>query len=188
MQAREIINMPDKQRNNGLFAVISRHARPIVAVALLLSLLSIYYTQKNMKFLTGRDDLMPKNTQFHRDYREYRQEFGDMEEIVVVMECADQEKAARFGELLNEKLSKDKKNFSDVFFPSGLPFFKQNGFLFMPLADLKSLQENIIKAKPVLQALSAAPSVQTLFSTLTGRCRRTTGKPYLHAGQAGKRV
>jgi uncharacterized protein len=161
--------MPNESRSAGFFGFIARHARPIVAVSLILSLFSIYYTQKNMKFLTGRDDLMPKNTQFHADYREYRQEFGDMEEIVVVIESGDQEKAARFGELLHAKLSNDKKNFSDVFFPYGLRFFKQNGFLFMPLPELQALQENIVKAKPVLQALSASPSIQTLFVSLTGQ-------------------
>ena len=181
----EINNMPNENRNAGFFGFVARNARPIVAFALILSLISIYYTQKNMKFLTGRDDLMPKNTQFHRDYREYRQEFGDMEEIVVVIESADQEKAARFGELLHEKLSKDKKNFSEAFFPYGLPFFKKNGFLFMPLQELKALQENIVKAKPVLQALSASPSIQTLFSSLTGQIDSYlgTGSSSANAGE-----
>ncbi len=161
--------MKNEKRNAGLFGLIARNARFILAGALVLSLISIYYTANNMKFLTGRDDLMPKNTQFHRDYREYRQEFGDMEEIVVVMECADQEKAARFGELLYEKLNKDNRTFREVFYPYGMPFFKKNGFLFMPLAELKALHENILKAKPVLQPLSASPSIQTLFSSLTGQ-------------------
>ena len=122
---------------------------------------------KNEKFIP--DDLMPKNTGFHRDYRAWRQEFGDMEEIVVVIESDDQEKAARFGDLLYGRLAGDKKDFSEVFYPYGLPFFKKNGLLFMPLSDLQVLRDNITRAKPVLKALSAAPSVQTLFSSLTGQ-------------------
>jgi hopanoid biosynthesis associated RND transporter like protein HpnN len=161
--------MPNEKVYKGLFTVIARNARPILAIAFILSILSIYYTHKSMKFLTGRDDLMPKNTQFHKDYREYRREFGDLEEMVVVIESADQEKAARFGELLQEKLRKDKRNFNEVFFPYGLQFFKSNGFLFMPLQELQALQGNIMKAKPVLKALSASPSIQTLFTSLTGQ-------------------
>lgn len=160
-------HMINEKINAGFFGFIARHARSILAIALVLSLVSIYYTKNNMTFLTGRDDLMPKNTQFQRDYNEYRQEFGDMEEIVVVIESADQEKAARFGELLYQKLNKDNRTFREVFYPYNLPFFKNNGFLFMPLAELKALHENIVKASPVLQPLSASPSIRTLFSSLT---------------------
>ncbi len=161
--------MRSKKISHGFFGFISRNAVAILVVSLLLSVLSLLYTWQEMEFLTGRDDLMPKNTQFHGDYRAYRHEFGDMEDIVVVMESHDQEKAARFGELLYDKLSRDKNNFSEVFYPYGLPFFKKNGLLFMPLSDLRALRENIARAKPVLKELSASPSVQTLFSSLTGQ-------------------
>jgi hopanoid biosynthesis associated RND transporter like protein HpnN len=156
-----------KEKRNGFFAFIARNAGAVLAIALLISLLSILYTWQNMEFLTGRDDLMPKNTQFHRDYTEYRQEFGDMEEIVVVMESDDQEKASSFGDLLYSRLAADKKDFSEVFYPNGLPFFRKNGLLFMPLSDLRALRDNIAMAKPVLKPLAASPSVQTLFTSLT---------------------
>jgi hypothetical protein len=126
------------------FRFISRNASSILVVSLLLSLLSLLYTWQEMEFLTGRDDLMPKNTQFHADYRAYRQEFGDMDEIVVVMESDDQEKAARFGEMLYQKLSRDRKNFSDVFYPYGLPFFKKNGLLHA-VGGFAVSSENIVR-------------------------------------------
>ena len=101
-------------------------------VALLCSLVSVLYTAKKMEFLTGRDDLMPKNTGYHEDYRNWRQEFGDMDDIVIVIESDDQERAARFGTALYEKLKADQQHFQEVFYPFGLDFFKKNGLLFMP--------------------------------------------------------
>jgi hopanoid biosynthesis associated RND transporter like protein HpnN len=156
----------------GLFGMVVRYPRIILATALVLSLLSVVYTKQSMEFLTGRDDLMPKNTGFHRDYRAWRQEFGDMEEIVVVIEADDQELAGRFGERLYAKLAAEKKYVQEVFFPFGLEFFKKNGLLFMPLSELKALQQNLTMARPALKALAAAPSVQTLFSFLTGEMDR----------------
>lgn len=162
--------MNDKTSNyRGLFGAIVRKPRLILAAAILLSLVSVVYTVMNMEFLTGRDDLMPKNTQFHGDYRAWRQEFGDMEEIVVVIESDDQEKAGRFGEELQATLLKRPDVVQEVFFPFGLDFFKKNGLLFMPLAELQSLRDNLLLAKPVLKELSVSPSVQTLFSTLTAQ-------------------
>ncbi len=159
----------ETKRFKGLFGFVASYPRFVLAAALLLSLLSVLYTAKKMEFLTGRDDLMPKNTGFHRDYRAMRREFGDMEDIVVVIESADQERAARFGTRLYDKLARDRQHFRDVFYPFGLDFFKKNGLLFMPLADVQSLRQNLTLAKPVLKELSASPSVQTLFTYLTSQ-------------------
>ena len=179
----------EAKKFKGLFGFIVRYPRGILAAALLLSLVSVIYTAKNMEFLTGRDDLMPKNTGFHRDYRAWRQEFGDMEDIVVVIESADQERAARFGTRLYAQLAKDRSHFQDVFYPYGLDFFKKNGLLFMPLADIQSLRQNLTLAKPVLKELSTSPSVQTLFTYLTtqmdGYVQQGKGAPGAEARLAG---
>jgi hopanoid biosynthesis associated RND transporter like protein HpnN len=174
--------MHSRKKIEWLFGFISRNAVSILVVSLLLSLLSVFYTWQKMEFLTGRDDLMPKNTQFHGDYRAYRHEFGDKDEIVVVMESDDQEKVARYGEMLYQKLSQDRKNFSDVFYPNGLPFFKKNGLLFMPLSELGALRDNIARAKPVLKDLASSPSVPTLFSSLTSQINAYVKPDASHAG------
>ncbi len=158
-----------KGKGGGFFDFVARYPLAIVLGALLLSALSIVYTKNNLEFLTGRDDLMPKNSKFHRDYREYRQEFGDTEEIVIVVESDDPDKAGRFGRELFARLQKRKDMFHEVFYPNGLPFFQKNGMLFLPLDDLRTLGSNISMAMPVLKDLSASPSVQTLFTSLTAR-------------------
>lgn len=164
------------KKYKGLFGIVASYPKIILGVSLLLSLLSILLTKEKMEFLTGRDDLMPKNTAFHRDYREWRQEFGDQEEIVVVIESADQERAGRLGEQLAASLAADRR-IREVFFPFGLPFFRNNGLLFMPVGDLENLHRNLTLAKPVLKELAAAPSVQTLFTFLTEEAERYLQDP-----------
>src|SRR5450759_365260 len=102
-------------------------------LALLFSFISVIYTIKNMEFLTGRDDLMPRNAPFQLDYRAYRTEFGDQEEIVAVIESDDAARATRAADALYARLSLEKGVFREVFYPGGLPFFRNNGLLFMPL-------------------------------------------------------
>ncbi len=150
-----------------MFSFITRYPRFILGGALLFSLLAVLYTAQYMEFLTGRDDLMPKNTAFHQDYRASREEFGDQDDIVVVIESTDKERATRFGSRLYAALSRDKEHFRDVFYPFGLAFFQKNGLLFMELADIKALHKNLAQTKPLLKELAAAPSVQTLFTWLT---------------------
>lgn len=160
---------PTKSR---LFAVIAKSPRLILALALLFSALSVIYTVRNMTFLTGRDDLMPRNAPFQVDYRAYRAEFGDQEEIVAVLESDDAVKSTRAADALYAALSRERGVFREVFYPGGLPFFRKNGLLFMPLEDLKNLRRTLTMAAPVLKDLAAAPSVQTLFTSLTGQIDR----------------
>lgn len=158
-----------KGKGKTLFDWIARYPLAILFGALLLSAISVVYTKNNLQFLTGRDDLMPKNSAFHRDYRNYLREFGDMEEIVVVLESDDPVKAGRFGTELFSRLHQRKDVVREVFYPYGLPFFQKNAFLFLPLEDVEALSSNLTKALPVLKDLAAAPSVQTLFTSLSTR-------------------
>lgn len=167
------------QRNNyrGLFGLITRHPRLILGAALLLAVLSALYTREKMEFLTGRDQLMPANTSFNRDYQAYRREFGDQEEIAVVIESSDSARAGQFGERLAERLRGDRQHFREVFFPFGLPFFQKNGLLLLPKEELATFTANLAKAAPTLKTLSAAPSVQTLFTSLTGDMEKYLAAP-----------
>ena len=166
------MNQKAKKDDGHLFSLAARHPWLVLLLALVLSALSLWYTSQRLEFLTGRDDLMPKNTPFHSDYREFRDEFGSMDDIVVVIESADAERAGAFGTKLYQALAQDKKHFSELFYPYALPFFRNNGLLFMPLEDIKELRRNLTLAAPVLQELSRSPSVQTLFSYLTGTMER----------------
>ncbi len=167
------------QCNNyrGPFGLIIRYPRLILGAALLLAALSVLYTWEKMAFLTGRDQLMPANTSFNRDYQAYRREFGDQEEIAVVIESGDSARAGQFGERLAECLRGDRQHFREVFFPFGLPFFQKNGLLLMPKEELATFTANLAKAAPTLKALAAAPSVQTLFTSLTGDMEKYLAAP-----------
>lgn len=152
-----------------LFSFVAARPRLILILALLLSVAAVIYTVKNMEFLTGRDDLMPRNAAFQVDYRAYRAEFGDQEEIVAVIESEDAEKSTRAADALHTRLNRDSALFREIFYPGGLPFFRQNGLLFMPLDEIKALRRTLTMAAPVLKDLAAAPSVQTMFTSLTGQ-------------------
>ncbi|MEI6306752.1 MAG: MMPL family transporter, partial [Deltaproteobacteria bacterium] len=150
-----------------LFALVARYPRTILALALLLSVASLVLTKTRMEFLTGRDDLMPRNAPFQLEYRAYREIFGDQDDIVVVAESTDAELTMRFCDTLHERLTKDSSLYREVFYPGGLPFFRQNGLLFAQLEDIQNLRRTLSMAAPVLKDLAASPSVQTLFTSLT---------------------
>jgi hopanoid biosynthesis associated RND transporter like protein HpnN len=156
-----------QQFKSRLFAFTAQHSRLILCLALLLSAVSVVYTIRNMEFLTGRNDLMPQNAPFQVDYRAYRAEFGDQEEIVAVIESDDAERVSRAADAIYAHLIRQKGVFREVFYPGGLPYFRKNGLLFMPLEEIRQLRSTLTLAAPALTDLAAAPSVQTLFTSLT---------------------
>ena len=162
-------NLDEMKKFSGLFGFVARHPWQILVVALLLAVLSVIYTKEEMRFLTGRDDLMPRNAPYQQNFRTIRAEFGDRQDIVIVMESDDQARAAAFGARLQERLATNRALFADIFFPGGMPFFRDKGLLLMPLEDIRTLRRNLTMAKPTLKALAEAPSVQTLFTHLTAR-------------------
>jgi uncharacterized protein len=164
-----------------LFSFIIRRPWVVLAIALLLAVLSIIYTANKLEFLTGRDDLMPKHAAFQQDYQAYRASFGDQEEIAVVVEADDPALVSRFSDSLYARLSQEKRLFLEVLYPGGMSYFRQNGLLFMSLDELKAMQRTLAMAGPVLKDLAAAPSIQTLFSSLTGQI-----DDYLKAPSADK--
>lgn len=149
------------------FEAIIRHPRTVLLVALFLSAVSIIYTWQKLEFLTGRDDLMPANAAFQHDYQAYRAAFGDQEEIAVVVESDDPALVSSFSDALYQRLSEEKRLFLDILYPGGLDYFRQNGLLFMPLAELETMGATIAKVAPTLVALAEDPSINTLFITLT---------------------
>ncbi|HEX9079875.1 MAG TPA: MMPL family transporter [Desulfuromonadaceae bacterium] len=161
--------MPESRKPGRLFAFVAKRPRLVLGVALLVSVVSVIYTKEHMEFLTGRDELMPRNAPFQVNYRAYRQEFGDQEEIVAVVESDDAGKSTRAADALYRRLLQDTGVYREVFYPGGLPFFRKNGLLFMPLDDIRRLRHTLTMAAPVLKDLAAAPSVQTLFTSLTNQ-------------------
>ncbi len=183
--------MQNHSINHKIFNLAAGFPKTVLALALLLSVVSILYTTEKMEFLTGRDDLMPRNASFQVDYRSYRQEFGDQEEIAVVVESDDAAKATSCSDALFDRLKREQGVFVEVFYPGGLPYFRKNGMLFMPLEDLRNLRKTLTNAAPVLKDLAAAPSIPTLFSSVTRQIddylnapNRKPGKPGVHADRS----
>ena len=80
--------------------------RPIVTVgiALLLAAISVVYTVHALTFRTSTRALLPQNAGFVQRYGEYAKEFGELEDIVVVVEAGSFEGARAYATRLTDEL------------------------------------------------------------------------------------
>src|SRR4026208_1176935 len=66
-------------------------------IALLLAAISVFYTVHAPTFRTSTRALLPQNAGFVQRYGEYAKEFGELEDIVVVVEAGSFEGARAYG-------------------------------------------------------------------------------------------
>src|SRR5262249_8204431 len=64
---------------------------------------------------------------------------------------------------LAARLAERPDLFENVRRPDASEFFRRNGLLFLPTADVEKVSDAVVKAQPLIAALAADPSVRGLF-------------------------
>src|SRR5436305_14077440 len=78
---------------------------------IVLSLLCILYTFRYLQFDTSRDNLVGANKKYHRNFLNFKQEFPDQDDLVVVVQSENAEKNRQFVERLGAKMEAETNLF-----------------------------------------------------------------------------
>src|SRR5690242_17596442 len=85
-----------------------------VGISLLLAAVSIVYTVHALTFKTSTRSLLPQNAGFVQRYAEYAKEFGELEDIVVVVEAGSFEGARAYAVRLTDELNSSPVQFHRI--------------------------------------------------------------------------
>src|SRR6185312_8015124 len=88
-------------------------------------------------------------------------------ELAVVIDGATAGQAEDAATALAQWARGHPELFKSVQEPGGGAFFKREGLLLLPTADVQKVTEQLIAAQPMLGALAADPSLRGLFSSLS---------------------
>ena len=91
-----------------------RHPLLTVVVSLALAAAGIGYTLHALTFKTSGRDVLPQSAGYVRKYVEYAREFGELEDIVVVVEARTFEAAKAYAARLVQELLASPVNFQRV--------------------------------------------------------------------------
>ena len=82
--------------------------RPVVTVllSLLLAVAGVAYTLHALTFKTSTRALLPQNAGYVQRYTEYARDFGELEDIVIVVEAGSFEGARAYATRLKDELQK----------------------------------------------------------------------------------
>ena len=143
-----------------------RHAWPVIAVALILTVASSWYAATHFSMTTDINKLISTEMPWRQREMAFERAFPQYELIVAVIEAPTPELVAKASDALTEHLSQQKNLFRSVQQPQGGAFFAQNGFLFESTDELGPQLKNLTQAQRLVQVLAGDPSLRGVIQAL----------------------
>src|SRR3954467_6677885 len=142
----------------------TRHARFVIAVALVLSSVCAAYTVTHFRLATDTRELFPRTLPWVERAWHYIDRFPE-QGILVVIDAPTPELVDQAAAKLAAALEIDREHFRSIDALQSDPFFARNALLYPPKADVEQIAGRMGEAAPLIQALSADPSLR---GALTG--------------------
>jgi hopanoid biosynthesis associated RND transporter like protein HpnN len=160
-----------------LAAMVCRHPRWFVYSQAALFVACIFYTVTGLKFETNRDNLVGSDKMYHQNFLQFKKEFPQQDDLVVVVESENAEKNRQFAERLGAKLLAETNLFEDVFFKGDLAMMGAKALLFVPDKDLGELQKTLHADLPFIRQFTQTTNLVSFFDLINqqfGKASRAT--------------
>jgi hopanoid biosynthesis associated RND transporter like protein HpnN len=120
-----------------------RFPRTTLAVTLALCGLSLYACANYLTFRTQRDDLVSPKKDYQERWQQYVNEFGDDDDMVVVVQGRDRPTMERALEALAVEVQKQPALFDRLFYKVDLRHLRNRALLFLPADQIRQIQDNL---------------------------------------------
>jgi hopanoid biosynthesis associated RND transporter like protein HpnN len=139
--------------------------RPALTVTLSVALgaLGVGYTLHALTFQTSTLSLLPQNAPYALRYREYAKDFGELEDIVVVIEAGSFEGARAYASQLVQELKASPIKFHRLAYRIDPKRFEGRQLLYLPTAELKEIRDKIFDHQEFMETFAGDPSLVQLL-------------------------
>jgi len=137
-----------------------------LVMAMVLAVLSIWYTSHHLEFQTSRNSLVSQNARYIQRFEEIDKDFYDLDAFIVVLEPPHLERGKQFVNALVPRLRADTQHFSRVIDRIDTSGLEGKKLLLLSPEDLRTLQQRLQDAQTLLTDLAAAPGLQQLLASV----------------------
>ena len=134
-----------------------------VAISLLLAAVAIAYTAHALTFKTSTRALLPQSAGYVVRYTEYAKEFGELEDIVVVVEAGSFEGARAYAASLTEALRQAPVKFQRVSYRIDPKRFEGRQLLYLTTPELREIRDKIFDHQEFMESFAGDPSLARLL-------------------------
>lgn len=126
---------------------------PLIALALIGLVCGIcgLYSSQRLSFKTKRADLISPSTNYHQRWLDFTEEFGDIADMVVVIEAPSPELIKAALDDLGSQLGREPENFSDVLYKVDLRELQNKGLQYLSPEQLEYLHNRLAEFGPILK-------------------------------------
>ena len=137
-----------------------------LVMAVILAVLSIWYTSHYLKFQTSRNALVSQNARYIQRFEEIDKDFYELDTFIVVLEPPHLERGKQFVNALVPRLRADTQHFRRVVDRIDTSSLEGKKLLLLSPEDLHTLQQRLQDAQTLLTDLAAAPGLQQLLASV----------------------
>jgi hopanoid biosynthesis associated RND transporter like protein HpnN len=126
-----------------LVALACRCPKTVLAVSAVLGALSLLAAATRLQYHTQRSDLLGPDRQSQQRWKQYLAEFGDDDDIVVVVKGRDPVPMRQALESLADKVRTRPDLFDRLFYKVDLRGLRNRALLFLSTEEIRSIKKNI---------------------------------------------
>jgi len=115
----------------------------VLAVTAVSCAVAVWYTAENLTYLTHRNDLIGKNKDYYKRWDQYVREFGDDDDMVVVVRGPDRTHIVEALEHLAQEIEKQPELFDRLFYKADLRGLRNRALLFLPTEQIRMIQDQL---------------------------------------------
>jgi len=153
-----------------------RFPAPVLVLSVLLAAMGLYWSYEHLGLKMSRLDLINPQSGFNKLWLDYIDEFGDSNEVIVVVEGKDNSEVLDALEHLVSKIAEFPNIYESILHEGDLSEMSRKGLHYAPIENLRTIEQIVIQ---LLASLDPAPGRAT-----SGRTRgETRTEPQTPAAQ-----
>ena len=164
-------------------------ARPIWTLVLsgLLAAVSVVYALTALTLKTSHRDLLPPRQASIQRYAEFRREFGDFDDIAVVVEASSLTEAKEYASRLARELRTRQVPLKQITYRIDPKQFEGRGLLYLSAERLAEIRDRIFDSQELLEAFAGRPTLDTLVAGISTQVASGFASGFVDLGLSGPR-
>jgi hopanoid biosynthesis associated RND transporter like protein HpnN len=160
---------------------------PLVTVVLsvLLAAAAVSYTLHALTFKTSGRDLLPPGQSYVERYTEYTREFGDLDNIAVVVEARNLTVAKAYASRLFNELKRSPDKFRRITYRIDPKQFEGRALMYLSREKLEQIRDRLFDYQEFLERFAARPTLDQLIDGINERVAAAFATSFFDLGLGG---
>ncbi|MDR2169628.1 MAG: MMPL family transporter [Planctomycetaceae bacterium] len=158
----------------GITRVCCRNPVSVIALSVFIALFCIYWTYEYLGFKMSRLDLINPNSSFNRLWLDYIEEFGDNNEVTIVIEGQGNAEVIPVLESLADEIANYPQLFNGVLHGVNISSIRSKGLHYVPNRELEQINQFVTESQKITQNNWDQLSINKMLDAITQRLQHDT--------------